>query len=245
MKMRGLFSMMALALAAAWPATFAGAQITLYQESFETDLGGWGLSGFGARPIQITRSNVVASDGSFSMRVDQDGQGFSWNTKREGNSSNTTDPFYQAWNTASTLPENQVFIEFDVIYHHALIPDNATFLNMSVYMNNDNGFRQVDQLALDDAPHIQGNIDQTIHVTIPINTFSGFGDRIPSNANFYQLGWSMNGDWGAGNGTAGDGIGDATVFYDNIRITVIPEPAAAAGALALAGLTAISRRGRR
>ena len=231
----------ALAVAAIWPAA-SFARPAFYTESFESGLGIWGPSGFNNNPIQVTQSNTVASNGVFSMKVTQDGQGFSWNTKAEGNSSNLN-ALYQGFNTVSNLPENQVFIEMDVIYHHADIPDNATFLNMSMYINNDNGFRQVDQLALDDGAHIQGNIDQTIHLMVPISSFGGFGDKIPSNANFYQLGWSMNGDWGAGNGTAGDGIGDASVYYDNVQITAIPEPATIG--LSAIGLCALGLRPRR
>jgi hypothetical protein len=232
----------ALAVAAMLPAAATFARPAFYTESFESGLGIWGPSGFSARPIQVTQSNTVASDGVFSMKVTQDGDGFSWNTKAEGNSSNLNS-LYQGFNAVSNLPENQVFIEFDVLYHHAEIPDNATFMNMSVYINNDNGFRQVDQLALDDGNHIANNIDQTIHVQIPISSFSGFGDKIPSNANFYQLGWSMNGNWGAGNGTAGDGIGDASVYYDNVQITAVPEPGTIG--LAAIGLSGLALRRRR
>ncbi len=234
MQNRGLIGIAALALAALLPPAHAQAQ-TLYQESFETDLGGWGPSGFSARPITINRSNLAASDGQWSMAVTQTGGGFSWNTKREGNASNVTDPFYQAWNVASTLPESQVFVEFDVIYRTADIPDTGNFMNVLVYMNNDNGFRQIPaDVALLDQPHIANNIDQTFHVTIPISQFGGLGDRIPTNGNFYQLGWSMNGDWGDG---------DATVYFDNVKISVVPEPASV-GALGLAGLTALARRRR-
>jgi hypothetical protein len=232
----------ALAAAALLPAASALARPVFYNESFESGLGIWGPSGFNGNPIQVTQSNTTASDGTFSMKVTQDGQGFSWNTKAEGNSTNLN-ALYQGFNNVSTLPENQVFIEFDVIYHHADIPDNGNFMNMSVYINNDNGFRQVDSLALDDGAHIQGNIDQTIHVAIPISSFGGFGDKIPTNANFYQLGWSMNGDWGAGNGTAGDGIGDASVYYDHVQITAVPEPATMG--LAALGLGAMAFRRRR
>ena len=217
----------------------------LYQESFETGLNGWGPSTFQANPITVTQSNVVASDGTHSLAVTQDGQGFSWDTRREGNTTNVADPFYQAWNTASTAPESSVFIDFDVIYHHADIPDNANFLNMEVYLNNPNGFRQTGDLALDDGAHIQGNIDQTIHVSIPITAFGGFGDRIPSNADYYQLGWSINGDWGTGNGTAGDGIGDATVYYDNVTISIVPEPATALLALGALAFPLLRRSPRR
>src|SRR4051794_38000529 len=233
--MRGkvLCSAAALAVAAMLPAASALARPAFYSESFESGLGPWGPSGFSANPITVTQSNTVASDGVFSMKVTQTGQGFSWNTKAEGNTTNLNS-LYQGFNAVSALPENQVMIEFDVIYHHADIPDNANFLNMSVYINNDGGFRQVDSLALDDGAHIQGNIDQTIHVAIPISSFSGFGDKLPSNANFYQLGWSMNGDWGTG---------DASVYYDHVQITAIPEPATMS--LAALGLGAAALRRRR
>lgn len=245
MRGRGLLgAAAALAVASLLPVAKTQARPPLYNplylESFETDLGLWGPSGFNGRPIQITQSTVVASSGTGSMAVTQDGPGFSWNTKAEGNASNLN-ALYQAFNAASTLPESQVYIEFDVIYHHADIPDDPNFINLSVYENNDGGFRQVDSLGLDDGVHIQQNIDQTVHVAFPVSAFSGFGDKIPSNANFYQLGWSLNRDGQAGNGTAGDGIGDMTVYFDDVAITVVPEPVTA-GALGLVGLAALRRR---
>jgi len=229
MKMQGLLGVAALAVASLLPAARSGAASI---GTFETGLEGWGPSGFSSKPITVTQSNVVASEGSNSLAVKQTGDGFSWNTKREGNTTTPSDPFYVAWNSIADVPESQVQIEMDVIYHHADIPDNATFMNMSMYLNNPNGFRQVDNLALDDGAHIAGNIDQTIHLIVPLTAFSGFGDKVPANANFYQLGWSMNGNWGAG---------DATVYYDNIQINVVPEPASAA-LLALGALPLLRRR---
>ncbi|WP_428940169.1 hypothetical protein [Fontivita pretiosa] len=236
MRRRMLIAAAMLSAATVLPTTAArAANVPLYQASFETGLEGWGPSGFSSRPIVVSTSNLVATDGSQSMSVRQTGDGFSWNTKREGNSSNTSDPFYQAWNAMSTLPENEVFVEFDVIYRGDDIPDTATFMNVLVYLNNDNGFRQIPaDVALLTGADIAANIDKTFNITIPISQFGGFGDKIPSNANFYQLGWSMNGNWGSG---------DATVYFDNVRLSVIPEPGVAGlGAVILAAAAAHLRR---
>src|SRR3954465_6812680 len=61
----------ALVLAALLPALTAQA----FPFSFENDLQGWTVSGFNDQPATVTRSNVVATDGQFSMAVTQMNQG--------------------------------------------------------------------------------------------------------------------------------------------------------------------------
>src|SRR4051794_27722599 len=121
MKMQWLMGAAVVAAAGLLPAARSRAASI---GTFETGLENWGPSGFSSKPITVTQSNVVASEGSNSLAVKQTGDGFSWNTKREGNSSGPTDPFYIAWNSIANVPESQVQIEMDVIYHHADIPDN-------------------------------------------------------------------------------------------------------------------------
>jgi len=236
------------ALAAALMPAAASAQV-VYSQSWESGLDGWTSSGFSGRPIVVGTSNLAASDGLSSLSVTQDGEGFSWNTKLEVGD-DPGSPLFQSWQALANVPENLARVRFDIVYRGADIPDTATFLNLSIWLNNRNGFRQIDNLGLLDGASIASNGDFIVPIDVGFNQFSGFGDRIPAADavlnDFYRIGWAMNGSFGTGNGAVDGGPGnpqpgEATVYYDNFRLEVIPEPTG----LALIGVGALGLLRRR
>jgi hypothetical protein len=190
--------------------------------SFESGLDGWAVSGFNARPVTLATSAIGATHGSQALAITQMGAGFSWNAKRDNAG---MDAFYNAMNVAA-LNESLWMLELDVTYRDASIPDDPglTFLNLSLWINSNNGFRDIHSQAF-----TPGHEDKTIHLTIPLTNFSG-DDELNPNATFYQLGIGMNGNWGTG---------DATVYFDNIQLTLVPEPSTLA-LLALGSLWGLS-----
>jgi hypothetical protein len=183
--------------------------------SFEGNTDGWVVSGFNSKPVTLGNSSVGATHGSQSLAVTQTGDNFSWNTLRNNSG---TDAFYAAMNAASAN-EAGYTLELDVTYRDADIP-NGTFLNLSLWMNSDNGFRDIHSQALTTTME-----DKSVHLSIPLTSFSGT-DELASNSSYYQLGIGMNGDWGTG---------AATVYFDNINIQAVPEPSTLA-LLAIASL---------
>lgn len=192
--------------------------------NFETGLDGWILSGFNAKPVTLANSTFGATAGSQSLAITQTGDGFSWNTLRNNSG---TDAFYNAMNTAAAN-ESVWTLEFDVTYRDVDIP-NGTFLNLSLWVNSDNGFRDI---------HSQGFTttaeDRTIHVAVPLTSLSGT-DQLAVNSSFYQMGIGMNGNWGAG---------PATIYVDNISLTPVPEPSTIA-MLSVGGLLGLALLRRR
>ncbi len=192
--------------------------------SFETGQDGWIVSGFNARPVTLGTSTVGATAGSRSLTISQTGDGFSWNALRN---SSGQDAFYNAMNSAAA-DESLWMLEFDVTYRDADIP-NGTFLNLSLWMNSDNTFRDI---------HSQGFTttaeDRSVHMAIPLNSFSGT-DELAVNSSFYQLGIGMNGNWGAG---------AATIHVDNFALSPVPEPSAVA-LLAVGGCLGVALLRRR
>jgi hypothetical protein len=189
--------------------------------SFEGGLDGWVVSGFNAQPVTLANSTNGATDGTQSLAVTQTGGGFSWNAKRD-NAGN--DAFYAAMNGASTN-ESLWTLELDVTYRDVDIP-NGSFLNLSLWINSDNQFKNVHSLALTNTQE-----DRQVHLAIPLPDFGA--DALATNSSFYQMGIGMNGDWGPGN---------ATVYFDNVQLTVIPEPAIGGLGLLALGAALIRRR---
>ena len=191
--------------------------------SFETGPEGFVPSGFNraGTTIQIDTSDIGATHGTRSLSISQTNDRFSWNARRDiGQGAE----FYNEFNAAAADPQNYS-LEFDVTQRDALIPDAATFFQVAVWINSDAGFQDVFNLAETD-----GHNDAEFHVSIPLTQFDPV-TPLAVNSGFYQLGFGMNGDWGA--------TETATVFIDNIQL--VPEPTAAAAA-GLASLLILFRR---
>ena len=192
--------------------------------SFEGGLDGWTTSGFNAKPASLGVSPTGATDGAQALFITQTGDGFSWNASRTSSNA-TPDAFYAAMNTAAAN-ESLWTLEFDVTYVNVEIPD-AGFLNLSLWINSDNGFRDIHGLGTTSTL-----ADETRHVTIPFSSFSGGPDTLATSSSFYQMGIAMNGNWGSG---------DATIHVDKIQ--VVPEPST--GLLVLASLFVVFAARRR
>lgn len=193
--------------------------------TFESGLDGWTSSGFNARPVTLGTSPIGATHGLQALTLTQTGDGFSWNAKRDNIGQ---DAFALAMNQAALNPA-QWRLELDVTYRDADIPDGSvTFLNLSLWMNSDAGFKNVHSLAF-----TGGHEDTTKNISVPLTDFAA--TPLAVNSSFYQLGIGMNGNWGAGS---------AVVYFDNIRLTPVPEPSTVAllSLGAVAGLGALLRR---
>ena len=99
-------------------------------------------------------------------------------------------------------------IEFDVTYDTAFVPQTSvTFLTNSVAINTAAGsWSQVDGVA-----NSNGRTNQTIHVAIPLSSFTS----LTPGSSSYSIYIALNGNWGSG---------DATVFYDNFRLLNLNAP---------------------
>jgi len=213
-------------LYALFAATLLASALTTHGQplfSFEGGLDGFVYSGFGAGAGNVTLANspIGATHGADSLAISQFPGTFSWNAKRDNAG---IDAFYNAMN-AIAANESLYSLELDVTYRDASIPDAATFLNLSLWVNSNNGFRDIHSLAF-----TPGHSDTTIHLSIPFSSFSGNADKLNENATFYQMGIGMNGNWGPGT---------ATVYFDNFY--TVPEPSTIV-LLSLAGLGVWLRR---
>ena len=215
--------------------------------SFETGLDGWAAAtppapvpppyGFSPtrNPIDtLAQSTIGATDGTHSLALTMAKDGYAFDFYRESHSG-SPDAFYAAMNLAS-LNEAAWQLELDVTYTTA--NPAYQFMNLAFFINSGIGsaagtFHDIQSQALNYPQH-----NATVHVAIPLNTFSGSGDLL-TNADYYQLGVAVNGDWGAL---------PATIYFDSItlspfpRVAPIPEPTTALFGAVLVGAVATRRR---
>ncbi len=219
---RKTLSLVAVGAVMALPVV-ASAAIDASFESAPGSFDGWADT-FGSRPIVLAAGTVGVTDGSQSLALTLQGEGFSWDI---GNTYGGAD--FTAFDAAVAAGGN---LEFDLTYDTASIPQSeVTFLNLLVAMN-DGSWTQMAPAAAS----TNGMTDETVHVVMSLVNDLG-AQTIAGGATFYQLNFGFNGDWE----DAADPRNsvDATVYLDNIQIT--PEPAS----LALLGLGGLALAGRR
>ncbi|HEX4414354.1 MAG TPA: PEP-CTERM sorting domain-containing protein [Lacipirellulaceae bacterium] len=136
---------------------------------------------------------------------------------------NASDPLYQTMLAASTNEANTV-VSYDWYVDPNLSPGNyGTFLQVGSYYNEGSGAYAQDfpgsgkEMELN-GTQLTGTDVLSGHVAF---TLASKGIDIPTGETFYRFGLIMNGD-GA----------QAKVYFDNIQIQVVPEPAS----LALVGM---------
>ena len=170
--------------------------------SWETGLEDWNVTTFTARPTTIATGTIGATEGSSSLAITQEGDGFNWAVQvNYGSDSPAADIFRNAIQTGL---EN-FDLEFDVTYDTSVVPQTGSFLNMSVALNSSAGWSQVDSLAFS-----SGTATETVPVFIPMDSFD-----IAVDSGFYQINFGLNGDWG---------VDPATIHVDNLRVTQLFTP---------------------
>jgi hypothetical protein len=144
--------------------------------------------------------------------------------------SNPADPMYIAMLAAST---NEAFatLSYDWYVDTSLAPGSyGTFLQLGTFINTGNGYYAQNfpgagkEMELNGAQLASG---QVFSGTVSF-TLASAGYDIPAAQTFFRLGLISNGD-----GT------QAKIYYDNIRLTVVPEPSTfllSAVSVALLGL---------
>ncbi len=171
--------------------------------SWEADLEGWQVPGFNSKPAAVAQSTTGTTAGAKSLAVTQTGGGFNWNS-----GVTLSGDVLSAFSIAVANTPADYRIEFDVTYDTAFIPQSSvTFLTNSVAINTAAGsWSQVDNVA-----NTNGRTNQTLHVAIPLSSFTA----LTAGSNSYSIYIALNGNSGAGS---------ATVFYDNFRLVNLNAP---------------------
>jgi len=128
---------------------------------------------------------------------------------------NPSDPLYQTMLAASTNEANTV-VSYDYYIDTSLSPGNyGNFLQIGTYYNEGSGayaqdFGAVKEVELNGTQLASGSVfSGTASFTLASKSID-----IPTGETFYRFGIIMNGD-GA----------QAKVYFDNIKIQIVPEPA--------------------
>jgi hypothetical protein len=124
-------------------------------------------------------------------------------------------------------------LEFDVTLHESTMPDWTNFVNGTIVLNSQNGgFDQTPE------PWLFGGGDTwgTKHAVVPFTQLEDNASA-PHGGNWLELGFAINGDWGDVPGS---------MYIDNIRLNLIPEPASCAlvGMASFATILTFGRRWR-
>lgn len=182
--------------------------------SWEGDVEGWIPAGFGAVPSSIAVSTSGATDGTTSLAITQsEGDLFNWNAQGSFGSGS---PQYNAFAAAIDIGIENFALEFDLTFDTTVIPQTfVNFIGTSVAFNSSGGWLQYDNLG-----ETTGQVDETVHVSIPLdrvaNPPNGTGVLVPaSQTGFYQINVAMNGDWGPT---------PATFYMDNLRLVQTSTP---------------------
>jgi hypothetical protein len=152
---------------------------------------------------------IVSIGGSLRMQVLRDGDF----QEAERTTSNPADAEYMAMSAASGA-ESLYLLSYD--WYIDTSPGNfGSFLQVGTYVNTGSGYYAQDFPGVGKDVELAGpqlSSGGVFSGTVT-ETFSNKGFDIPSGETFFRFGLIMNGD-GA----------NATVYFDNIRISPIPEP---------------------
>jgi hypothetical protein len=217
---------LAAAAALLFSATSVSAQVAIFDFEGGTDQGfgtGFGNDASATFPI-------VNIAGSNRMEV-TDTAAFQ-QAGRE--TSNPADPWFIAL-LAASANESLATLSYDWYIDTSLAPGtNGTFLQLGTFLNTGSGYYAQNFPAAGKEVELNGAqlaSGQVFSGTVNIN-LGAAGYNMPLGETFFRPGLISNGD--------GTGV---KIYYDNIRLTVVPEPATVALAgLGLAGIGLISRR---
>ena len=207
-------------------ATNVSAQASVFDFEDNTDQGfgtGFGNDASASFPI-------VNIGGSLRMEI-LDTASFQQAGRETGN---PADPQFVAM-LAASANESLATLSYDWYIDTSLAPGSyGNFLQLGTYVNTGSGYYAQNfpgagkEVELNGAQLASG---QVFSGTVS-QTFAAKGFDIPLGENFFRFGLISNGD-GA----------QAKIYFDNIRISVVPEPATTALAgLGLAAMGLIARR---
>lgn len=181
---------------------------------------GWG-NPFSADPANTVMLTVENVGGSNRLRAIRDGS-FQEVSRR---SHSQADLFHLAM-AAAAANDSLATISYDW-YVDTAPATFGSFLQLGTYYNTDSGFYAQDfpnagkDVELNGTQLASGGVfSGTVSETL-----SAKGINLPTGETGYELGFIINGDGPAGG---------QRVYFDNVRIAIVPEPAS----LALAGLAA-------
>ena len=171
--------------------------------SWETGLENWQVPNFHGRPASVEQSTEHPTAGDHSLGVTQTGDTFSWDAYVTLTGNALAD-----FSLALADDPSRYRLEFDVTFDTDFIPQNSvTFMQVTMAINNSAGdWSQVDNVAA-----TNGRTNETIHVDLPLTSFAG----LAAGSSSYSLYLALNGNWGSG---------DATLFFDNVRLVNIDAP---------------------
>lgn len=173
---------------------------------WEDGLNGWDVSAADGQGVTVGNSGVGAVTGASSMSIEQplDGFNFGASTSVFGAGNIVREAIDEALDIGA---ENFV-LELDATYDTNFIPVGS-FVNLSLRLSTGTTSGQVDNLAL----YEYNSSPQTIRFSEPLSSWS-----LPDEGGspFYNFDLAINGDWG---------FSPATVFFDNMRLRQISEPA--------------------